>query len=55
MNGRQFTLIACLLVPAALIGVTIALFSSNPLSIFGLIAVMVIGSIYLLTYRETYS
>jgi hypothetical protein len=54
MDGRQFTLIACLIVPAILIGVTIAAFASNPLSIFGLISVMVVGSLYLLTYRETY-
>jgi hypothetical protein len=52
MNGRQFTLITTLIVPAALIGVTVAFFSSNPLSIFGLMGVMTVGAIYLLTYRE---
>jgi hypothetical protein len=52
MNGRVFTLIATMVVPAALIGVTVAFFSSNPVSIFGLLAVMSVGAVYLLTYRE---
>jgi hypothetical protein len=52
MNGRQFTLIATLVVPTILIGLTVAFFSSNPLSIFGLMGVMTVGAMYLLTYRE---
>jgi len=54
MDGRRFTLLAFLVAPVILLGVTIAVFSSNPLAIFGLISVMVVGSIYLLTYKETY-
>ena len=54
MDGRLFTLIVFLAVPAGLIGLTVAEFSSNPVSIFVLIAVMIVGSLYLLTYKETF-
>jgi len=55
MDGRLFTVIALLIAPAVLIGVTIAVFSSNPVAILTCIAVMIAGSFYLLTYRETFS
>lgn len=55
MDGRLFTVLALLAVPAALIVVTIAFFSSNPVSIFTLIAVMLVGGLYLLTYRESFA
>ncbi len=55
MDGKLFTLIAFFVLPAALLGVTIGLFSSNPLAIFTLIAVMLVGAFYLLTYRESFA
>ncbi|HTP55315.1 MAG TPA: hypothetical protein VML53_01435 [Thermoplasmata archaeon] len=55
MDGRLFTVLAMMLLPGALIGVTIGLFSSNPIAILCLISVMIIGALYLLTYRETFA
>lgn len=55
MDGRLFTVLATMVLPAALIGVTIALFSSNVVSIFVLIVVMLVGAFYLLTYRESFA
>ncbi|HLM69798.1 MAG: hypothetical protein ACLQD9_03665 [Thermoplasmata archaeon] len=55
MDGRLFTVIAFLALPALLMGLTVAFFRSNPVSIFVLIAVMLVGSIYLLTYKETFA
>ena len=55
MDGRLFTVIAFLVVPAILIGVTVGIFSSNPIAIMALIAVMIAGGFYLLTYRETFA
>jgi len=54
MDGKLVTGLGLLAVPAVLIGATVAWFSSNPVSIFTLIAVMLVGSFYLLTYRETF-
>ncbi len=55
MDGRWVTLLLLIALPAALIGVTIEFFSSNPVSIFVLLAAMVIGGFYLLTYNETFA
>jgi hypothetical protein len=54
MDGKLVTAIGLLVVPAGLIGVTIAWFSSNPVAIFAMIALMLVGAFYLLTYRETF-
>ena len=54
MDGRLFTVLAFLVLPGVLIGVTIAFFSSNPISILVLVGAMTVGSMYLLTYRETF-
>ncbi|HYA56972.1 MAG TPA: hypothetical protein VEH57_00670 [Thermoplasmata archaeon] len=55
MNGRLATVLLTLVLPAALIGVTIYRFASNPIAILVLVAVMVGGSFYLLTYQETFA
>ncbi len=55
MDGRLFTILALFVLPAALLGVTIGWFSSNPVAIFVLIAVMIVGAFYLLTYRESFA
>ena len=55
MDGRLFTVLVLLVLPAALIGVTIVEFSSNPVSIFALLAVMIAGTFYLLSYTESFA
>jgi hypothetical protein len=54
MDGKLVTGLGLLALPAVLIGVTVAWFSSNPVAIFTLIAVMLVGAFYLLTYREAF-
>lgn len=54
MNGKWWAGLLTLPLPAVLIGVTIWQFSSNPLAILGLMAVMIGGALYLLTYTEAF-
>lgn len=55
MDGRLFTVLALFLLPAALIGVTVLEFHSNPVAILGLIAVMIAGAFYLVSYTESFA
>jgi hypothetical protein len=55
MDGRLFTVLFLLVLPAALMGVTIVWFASNPVSILILFAVMIAGGYYLLTYTESFA
>lgn len=55
MDGRLFTVLALLVLPAALIAVTVIEFSSNPVAILGLLAVMVVGAFYLVSYSESFT
>jgi hypothetical protein len=55
MDGRLLTVLLLLVVPAALIGLTVLEFNSNPVAVFGLIALMVAGGFYLLTYTESFA
>ena len=55
MDGRLFAVVVLLIVPAALIGVTVAEFAANPVSIMALIAIMLVGVFYLLTYSESFA
>jgi hypothetical protein len=55
MDGRLFTVLVLLVLPAVLIGVTVLEFRSNPVAIFGLIAVMIVGSFYLVSYSESFA
>jgi hypothetical protein len=55
MDGRLLTVLLLLLLPGALIGVTIVEFHSNPVSIMALIAVMIVGAFYLLSYTESFA
>ncbi len=50
MNGRILAALVVLVIPAALIGVTVYLFSSNPLSIMALVGLMAVGGLYMVTY-----
>ncbi len=54
MDGRILTILLGIVLPAALIGVTVAFFSSNPLSILGLFMVMTGGVFWLLSYTESF-
>ncbi|HZY91696.1 MAG TPA: hypothetical protein VFG07_02835 [Thermoplasmata archaeon] len=54
MDGRVAVLLLTQLLPAVLIGVTIWRYASNPLALLGLVAVMVVGAFYLLTYAESF-
>jgi len=54
MDGKLVTGVGLLAVPAALIGVTIAWYASNPVAIFAMMALMLLGGFYLMTYRETF-
>lgn len=54
MDGRVVVGLLTLLAPVVGIGLTVAYFGSNPLSIVGLITVMILGSVYLLSYGETF-
>lgn len=54
MDGRVATVLLTLLLPVVLIGLTVAEFGSNPLSILLLLTVMIIGSLYLLSYTESF-
>ncbi len=55
MDGKLLTLLLLIVLPVALMGVTIAYFGSNPISIFLLFIVMVAGSFYLLSYTEAFA
>jgi hypothetical protein len=55
MDGRGITVLALLVLPAILIGVTVWLFSSNPLAIFILLGAMIVGGFYLLSYNTSFN
>ena len=55
MDGRLLTVLLLLVVPAALLGVTVLEFNSNPVAIFALIGLMIAGGFYLLTYSESFA
>jgi hypothetical protein len=55
MDGRGYTVLFLLLLPVILIGVTVWEFSANPLTIFILLAVMVAGGFYLLSYNSSFT
>lgn len=55
MDGRHYTVLFLLVLPAILIGLTIWRFASNPLSIFILLAVMLVGAFYLVSYNASFA
>ena len=55
MDGRWLTVLLTLILPAVLVGVTVLDFSSNVIAIFALLAVMVGGALYLVSYSESYA
>ena len=55
MEGRLLTLLLLIVLPAALLGLTVLEFSSNPVSVLVLIGVMLVGAFYLLSYTESFA
>jgi hypothetical protein len=55
MDGRWFTVIVLLIVPAVGIAATVVWFASNPVAIFTAFAAMIAGAFYLLTYTESFN
>lgn len=54
MDGRVGALLLTQLLPAALIGVTVWHFASNPVALLAELTVMVAGACYILSYAETF-
>ena len=55
MEGRLLTFLLLIALPAVLLGVTIAFFHSNPVSVVVLIGVMLVGGFYILSYTESFA
>ncbi len=55
MEGRWLTLLLLIVLPGALLGLTVAEFHSNPVSVLVLIGVILVGAFYLLSYNETFA
>lgn len=55
MDGRYIVVGLAILLPAVLMGVTVAWFSTNPLTMLVLFAVMLLGCVYLVSYSDTFS
>jgi len=55
MDGRLFTVLFLLVLPAILMGVTVVWFASNPVAILVLFAAMIAGAFYLLSYTEAFA
>jgi len=54
MDGKLVTGIGLLAAPTAGIAAAVAWFSSNPVAIFAMLALMLVGAFYLLTYSEVF-
>lgn len=54
MDGRLIAGLVTFVAPAALIGVTVWRFASNPLAILALLSVMAVGAFYILSYTESF-
>jgi len=55
MDGRWFTAIVLLIVPAIAVGAIVVWFHSNPIALLAAFGAMVVGAFYLLTYTETFA
>ncbi len=52
LSGRTSVALLVVVLPVVLIFVTVIWFSANPISLFGLFAVLVGGLAYLMTYSD---
>ena len=50
--GKTLAAVVGVVLPAALLGVTIAFFASNPLAVIATLTAMIGGGVYLLSYQE---
>lgn len=55
MDGRIYVVALTLVLPAVLIAVTVAWYSTNPVSMLVLFSVMLLGSLYLLSYSDAFA
>jgi hypothetical protein len=55
MDGRWVTVIGFLIVPTILIGLTVVEFATNPIAILILLAMMLAGGMYLVSYTSTFA
>jgi hypothetical protein len=55
MDGRWVTVIATLIVPTILLGVTVVWFAANPIAVLVLLGTMVAGGFYLVSYTSTFA
>lgn len=55
MDGRYVVVALTLVLPAVLMGVTVAWYATNPISMLILLSVMLLGAFYLLSYRGPFS
>lgn len=51
-RGKTVAALIGIGIPIAVIGVDVAYFSSNPLTVIGAITAMMAGGLYLLTYKD---
>ena len=54
MDGRAYAALIGILAPFVLLVVTVLYFATNPLAVLGLFAAIVAGSLYLLSYTESF-
>jgi hypothetical protein len=55
MDGRWFTVIVLIVLPAVLVGVTVEWFAANPLALLAEFGAIIAGSLYLLTYTDAFA
>ncbi len=55
MDGRVTVALLTIVAPLVLMGVTVWLFATNPLTMLVLFSVILVGCLYLLSYRTTFS
>ena len=55
MDGRIFVIGLTIVLPAILMGVTVAWYSTNPVSMLIMFVVMLLGALYLLSYPDTFT
>jgi hypothetical protein len=55
VDGRYIVVALALVLPAILMAITVAWFSTNPISMLILFSVMLLGCLYLLSYSDAFS
>jgi hypothetical protein len=55
VDGRYLVVALTLVLPAALMAITVAWYSTNPVAMLVLFSVVLLGGLYLLSYGDTFS